>query len=236
MRKLLLHICCAPDQTVAVERTVADYEVTGFFSNSCIEPKGEYYHRLAEAKKLAKMQGIEIIEDDYLPNAFLELAKGLEKEPERGKRCLKCIEYRLRRTFEQAKERGFALFATTLTVSPHKDADFINKFCQDLAWGSEVEYLPTNFKKQDGFKRSVELSKHQGLYRQDYCGCRFSLKEKQERDKIRAEQENKKVKIESDIELESKRFIDPAFVPPGAFFKPSETVSRRFRKGDKFKK
>ncbi len=230
MKKLLLHICCAPDQTVAFERTGEEFEVTGFFSNSCIEPQGEYFKRLASSRRLAEIQGIELIEDEYLPNAFLALAKGLEKEPERGRRCLKCIEYRMRRAAETAGERGFDIFATTLTVSPHKDADFINRVGAELADEFEVEYLPSNFKKQDGFKRSVELTKKLGIYRQTYCGCRFSLRDKKERE---AERENAKER-ETDEAYKNRKFsvVDEsnAFgAPPGAFFKPKDAVSRRFK-------
>ena len=133
MKRLLLHICCAPDQTVAFERTVDEYEITGFFSNSCIEPQGEYFKRLDEARKLADIQGMNLIEDEYLPNAFLLEAAGLENEPEKGRRCDKCVAFRMRRTVEEAKKRGFDIFATTLTVSPHKKADFINKLGNELA-------------------------------------------------------------------------------------------------------
>ena len=233
MKKLLLHICCAPDQTVAVERTLDEYDVTGFFSNSCIEPRGEYYKRLDDVKYLANLQGIELIEDEYYPNAFLEISRGLEKEPEKGKRCLKCIEYRLRRTAEWAKRDGFYIFATTLTVSPHKDAEYINKVGAELAWEFDIEYLPTDFKKKDGFKRSVELSKKLGLYRQNYCGCRFSLKQKKERDKQRAEEEAAKAAEKTSQTGQSlkPKAIDPALAPPGAFYKPPDLVSRRFKRG-----
>jgi len=231
MKRLLLHICCAPDQTVAVERTIGEYQVTGFFSNSCIEPDGEYRRRLDNSQHLGSEQGIEIIEDEYLPEEFHELSRGLEKEPERGKRCLKCMAYRLRRTALKAKELGFDCFATTLTVSPHKDAEFINKTGEESAWELDMEYLPTNFKKQDGFKRSVELTKKLGIYRQDYCGCKFSLRDKKQREKLREQAE---ADAEADLESETKpqKKIEPAYVPPGAFFKPKDQVSRRFKTGN----
>jgi predicted adenine nucleotide alpha hydrolase (AANH) superfamily ATPase len=227
--KLLLHICCAPDQTVAVERTAEEYQVIGFFSNSCIEPRGEYYKRLEDARKLADIQSIELIDDEYLPEAFLALAKGLEKEPEQGKRCWKCFEYRMRLTAEKAKNSGFDKFATTLTVSPHKDADFINQTGEALAWELDIEYLATNFKKQAGFQRSVELAKLYGLYRQNYCGCRFSLAEKKKRLEAQAI-----AKIDTTKSAPKEKLIDPNTIPPGAFFKPKDAVSRRFKK--EFKK
>lgn len=234
-KKLLLHICCAPDQTVAVERTIGEYEVTGYFSNSCIEPKGEYFRRLENVNFLAGIQGIELVEDEYFPNSFLDISRGLEKAPERGKRCVKCIEYRMRRTAERAKELGFDIFATTLTVSPHKDAEHINKYGAELAWEFDIEYLPTNFKKEDGFKRSVELSKKLGIFRQNYCGCRFSLRDKKIRDKERAERESELADMEiegQDVPFENRKY-EPDYVPPGAFFKPSDAVSRRFKGKDK---
>ena len=239
MKKLLLHICCAPDQTVAFERTREEFQVTGFFSNSCIEPRGEYYRRLADAKRLAEMQGMELLEDEYFPNSFLELSKGLEKEPERGRRCLKCIEYRLRRTAEAAALNGFEYFATTLTVSPHKDADFINRKGTELALEFDIEYLQTNFKKQDGFKRSLELSAEMNLYRQDYCGCRFSLRDKLERQKQREDEafvkgEGETEAVKTNKRLSAKDKIEYNF-PPGAFFKPEDQVSRRFRGKDRKK-
>jgi predicted adenine nucleotide alpha hydrolase (AANH) superfamily ATPase len=200
-------------------------QVSGFFSNSCIEPRGEYYKRLEDARKLAKIQGIELIEDEYLPESFLSIAKGLEKEPERGKRCLKCFEYRMRLTAEKAKALGFDKFATTLTVSPHKDADFINRTGEKLAWEFDIEYLATNFKKQAGFQRSVELSKQYGLYRQDYCGCRFSLAEKKKRLEAEALAE-----IEAGTTTPRTKIVNPETIPPGAFFKPQDAVSRRFKK------
>jgi len=229
-KKLLLHICCAPDQTVAVERTIEEYQVTGFFSNSCIEPDGEYRRRLDNAEYLAGTQGIDFIADDYLPEEHLELSRGLEKEPERGRRCLKCIAYRLRRTALKAKELGFDCFATTLTVSPHKDADYINKTGEELAWEYEIDYLPTNFKKQEGFKRSVELSKKLGIYRQDYCGCRFSLRDKKQRLKHQEPADGEGLEESESASKQQQRSLAEA-VPPGAFFKPRDQVSRRFKMG-----
>ena len=233
-KKLLIHICCAPDQTVAVERTKEEFDVTGFFSNSCIEPDGEYRRRLDHAYYLAEIQGIPLIEDDYFPDSFLELSKGHEKDPEKGKRCDKCVEYRLRRTAAKAAELGFDIFASTLTVSPHKKADFINKTGEELAWEFDIEYLPTNFKKQDGFKRSVELSKKLGIHRQNYCGCRFSLRDKKIRDKEKFELEAENAAIEDDklpSDDGSIQRIDPKFAPPGAFYKPQDQLSRRFKTG-----
>ena len=233
-KKLLLHICCAPDQTVAVERTVDEFEVTGFFSNSCIEPRGEYYHRMDDAKYLANLQNIELLKDDYIPHAFLNISRGLQNEPEKGKRCLKCIEYRMRRTAETAKMQNFDIFATTLTVSPHKNADYINEIGEKLAWEFEIEYFHTNFKKKDGFKRSLELSEKLGLYRQNYCGCRYSLQQKKARESAGSE-ETVTEPTESDSHEQSPpvKKKTEIILPPGAFYKPKDLVSRRFKKGKK---
>jgi predicted adenine nucleotide alpha hydrolase (AANH) superfamily ATPase len=241
MRKLLLHICCAPDLTIAYERTCAEFEVVGFFSNSCIEPRGEYYKRISDVKHLAKIQDIEILEDEYSSEAFLALTRGLEHEPEKGRRCKKCIEYRLRRTAERAKSEGFDLFATTLTVSPHKDAKFINETGTKIAFEFDLEYLATDFKKQDGFKCSVELSKKLGLYRQQYCGCRFSLAQKRERqtqieaqtEVTEAEKSSAKIEVANIKVAVAKGEI---VLPPGAFFKPQDQVSRRFKMSPGYKK
>lgn len=223
---------------MAYERTVPQYNVVGFFSNSCIEPRREYFKRLDAVRKFAGSVGMELVEDEYDPDGFLLLAEGLEKEPEKGRRCLKCIDDRMLRTMRRALDTGFDKFATTLTTSPRKDAGYINEAGAKLAWDYEIDYLQTNFKKQDGFKRSVEISKILGLYRQDYCGCRFSLKQRQEQKRLKAERE---AELEKGMPTEyaetvdgdsSSQGTDPNIgAPPGAFFKPAADVSRRFKSG-----
>jgi predicted adenine nucleotide alpha hydrolase (AANH) superfamily ATPase len=178
VKRLLLHICCAPDATVGVERLSPDYDVTLLFHNPNIYPAEEYHKRFDAAKQLTGTLGIGLIEGDYDTEAWLDAVRGLEDEPEKGRRCETCFKERLRTTARIAREKGFDVFAAVLTVSPHKDAALINRLGARAAEEYGVEYLPTDLKKKDGFKRSVELSRLHGLYRQDYCGCEFSLRKK----------------------------------------------------------
>jgi predicted adenine nucleotide alpha hydrolase (AANH) superfamily ATPase len=172
---LLLHVCCAPDATVGFERLGKDWNVVGYFFNPNIYPSEEYAKRLEDFLRLGDLMGVETRVGEYCDEEWYEVIKGWEDEPEGGKRCKLCFRYRLRNTAELAQQGGFDAFATVLTVSPHKDAEKINDFGKALGEEFQVEYLATNLKKQDGFKRSVEMSKQFGLYRQNYCGCEFSL-------------------------------------------------------------
>jgi predicted adenine nucleotide alpha hydrolase (AANH) superfamily ATPase len=169
MKTLLLHVCCAPCSTAAIERLAGTWDVTLFFSNSNISPESEYEKRLSEARKVSRAMGLPLVEDKYDHHSWLESIKGLESEPEKGKRCEKCFEYNLSRASTYAIENEFEAFTTTLTISPHKDSAVIFKIGKNLG-----HFLDENFKKKDGFRRSLELSDKQGLYRQDYCGCEFS--------------------------------------------------------------
>ena len=173
-KKLLFHICCAPDATVVVERLRTDYEITGFFYNPNIHPKQEYQLRVKEVEKLASQMDFPLKIGPYDVDRWFSLIKGLEEEPEGGKRCEICFYTTLQATAELAANLEFDLFTTVLTVSPHKNADLINKLGKDIAEEYNVSFLPANFKKKDGFKRSIELSKKYNLYRQNYCGCVFS--------------------------------------------------------------
>lgn len=179
MTRLLLHICCAPDATVGFERLTSDFDTVGFFYNPNIHPRVEYDKRLDALKTVSEVAGFPFIEGHYDTSNWYERIEGLEEEPEKGLRCEVCIRMRLRATARMAKERGFDFFAAVLTVSPHKDAAMINRLGEQAADEFGVEYLPTDFKKKDGFKRSVELSKKYGLYRQNYCGCEYSQKQKE---------------------------------------------------------
>lgn len=178
---LLLHACCGPCSTTALERMCRQYNVTLFFYNPNIAPQEEYSHRMNEAKRLvcefAKVAPVTFVEGSYSPEIYLNYVKGLETAPEGGARCTKCFKLRLRESAKYAIEHGIPEFSTTLTVSPHKNAELINSIGNQIALDSNgaVSYLPSNFKKQDGYKRSIELSKQYGLYRQNYCGCLFSL-------------------------------------------------------------
>lgn len=167
--RVLLHVCCAPCSTHAIAVLKEGADVTLFFSNSNIFPYEEYSRRLHELKRIAKELDVKMIEDKYDHNAWLQFVKGLEGEPERGKRCLKCFEFNLIRTGAYAKRNGFDYFTTTLTISPHKNAEDIFRIGKDLG-----NFLAIDFKKNEGFKHSVEMSKKLGLYRQNYCGCEFS--------------------------------------------------------------
>ena len=175
-KKLLLHSCCAPCSTRALELLADAFQLTVYYYNPNIEPRAEYEHRLAEQARLLAMKGIPLVEGEWDPAPFLARAKGLEAEPEGGARCFLCYEMRLSGAAMYAKENGFDYFATTLTVSPHKDARKLNEIGFRLAEEMGVAFLPTDFKKRGGYQRSVALSRAYGLYRQDYCGCRYSVR------------------------------------------------------------
>ena len=173
---LLLHACCAPCSSHTL--TVLDryFRIMLYFCNPNIAPQEEFDFRLAELKRLVCEMGLDIpvIEEEYDSAPFYELAKGLEELPERGERCKKCIAFRLRKAGAKAKELGCEMFTTTLTISPHKDCAFINECGAQIQDECGVPYLFSDFKKHDGYKHSIELSKQYGLYRQNYCGCVYS--------------------------------------------------------------
>jgi hypothetical protein len=167
--RLLLHICCGPCAGQAVERFRADYAVTGFFSNSNLAPPEEYARRLAAARQLSRALSFPLVEDAYDHGAWLESVRGLEAEPERGRRCERCFAFNLGRAARHATAGGFDAFTTTLTTSPHKDSGVI------LRIGSEWErFLAADLKQGAGFRRSMALARELGLYRQRDCGCEFS--------------------------------------------------------------
>lgn len=167
--RILLHICCAPCSTHSIEVLKQNNEITLFFYNPCIYPKEEFNKRLENAKILAKEYNLKLIIPKYDHNEFLNYIKGYENEPENGKRCLLCYEQRLKKSAEYAKLNRFDNFTTTLTISPHKNSKKIFEIANKLR-----RFLEIDFKKKDGFKHSVELSKKYRLYRQSYCGCEFS--------------------------------------------------------------
>ena len=185
---LFLHSCCAPCSSYCLEYLSKYFRITVFYYNPNITASMEYRLRVAEQKRLIEALNekeghhlIDFVEGDYEPASFLEVAKGLEDCPEGGERCFKCFDLRLRETARLAKERGANYFATTLTISPLKNADKINEIGQNLAGEYGTPWLPSDFKKKEGYKRSIELSKEYDLYRQDYCGCAFSKREAEER-------------------------------------------------------
>ncbi|MBQ8606086.1 MAG: epoxyqueuosine reductase QueH [Clostridia bacterium] len=172
--KLALHSCCGPCSSYVIEYLSQYFDITVFFYNPNIHPNAEYEHRLSEQKRLCEIMNIPMIDCDYLPDDFFNFVKGLENEKEGGQRCTKCFEMRLDYTAKKAKQNGFALFATTLTVSPHKNAPLINGIGESISKKYDIKWLPSDFKKRSGYLRSIRLSEQYELYRQNYCGCVFS--------------------------------------------------------------
>ena len=172
---LLLHSCCAPCSSACLERLKDKFKITVLYYNPNIDEEEEYEKRKAEQIRFLKETGwAEFLDCDHEKEAFEEMAKGLENEPERGKRCYQCYALRLSKTAQIAKEMGFDYFATTLTLSPHKNADWLNEIGEKEGGRYEVNYLFSDFKKQGGYYRSTALSQEYGLYRQDFCGCKYS--------------------------------------------------------------
>lgn len=172
--KLLLHSCCGPCSSSVIERLRDYFDITVIYYNPNIEPKEEYEKRKSEQLRLLNELGIKFMDIDYLNNEYHEKVKGYENEPENGLRCSLCFELRLDKTASKAKENNFDYFGTTLTVSPHKNSKIINEIGFKLEEKYGVKFLLSDFKKEDGYKRSIELSKKYDLYRQDYCGCLYS--------------------------------------------------------------
>jgi len=175
-KKLLFHTCCAPCSGFLVRYFSVDYQVAIYFDNSNIYPKAEYQKRLQEAKRYFEKQKISFIAVEYNHNDWLKFISGLENEPERGKRCEKCYLYRLENTARYAKENNYDIFASTLAISPHKNANKLNEIGEALSEKHGVEFLAGDWKKQDGFKKAMELSHQEGFYHQNYCGCEFSIR------------------------------------------------------------
>ncbi len=181
-RKILLHSCCAPCSTAVIERLAEFYDITVLYYNPNIFPETEYLKRKGEQIRFLKILNekypqfaVEMLDCDYESEKFYEAVRGLEREPEGGARCPVCFRLRLEKTAEVAKKSSFDLFGTTLTISPHKNAEQINSIGEALQNKHDIKFLRANFKKGDGYKRSIELSKELGIYRQNYCGCEFAL-------------------------------------------------------------
>ena len=173
-KKLLLHSCCAPCFCGCFERLIKHFDLTVYFYNPNIDSEEEYNLRLGEQKRLCESLGINFIGEPFDSAPFYEKTSGLEREKEGGARCEKCFNLRLLATAKIGEEKGYDYFATTLTLSPLKNATLINGIGENLAKKFNIAYLPTDFKKNGGVARSVELSKEHNLYRQNYCGCSFS--------------------------------------------------------------
>ena len=178
---LLLHACCAPCSSAVLERIGNYFDITIFYYNPNITNEEEYKKRIEEMKKFIRVFNtkypIKLEEGNYDPMEFFDITKGLEKEPERGKRCYKCYKLRLEETARFADKLGFDYFCTTLTLSPHKNSNWINEIGEELNNNYNSTYLYSDFKKKNGYKRSIELSKEYDLYRQNYCGCIYSKKD-----------------------------------------------------------
>ena len=194
-KTLLLHACCGPCSSACLERLYPDYDITVFYYNPNITDEGEYRMREEEQKHFlqrwqpeGKPTGIAAISGRYDPREYYTCVKGLEQEPEGGARCRACFLLRLEETAKQAAALGFDAFDTTLSVSPYKNSKVLAEIGQSLAETYGVAYLAGNYKKQDGYRRSIELSKEYGLYRQDYCGCEFSKAEAEARRAAKAAQ------------------------------------------------
>ncbi len=172
--RILVHACCAPDALYVFGVLKDSYEVTGFFSNSNIQPRREYELRLDEARRVAAAAGVPLLEDDYDPEGWLRLTRKFKDEPEKGRRCDVCYASRLLRTARRAARDGFDAFTTVMTLSPHKKAAVLNRVGRMFGARLGVRFLESDFKKKDGFKKSVDLSRAHGRYRQDYCGCLYS--------------------------------------------------------------
>ena len=172
---LLLHACCGPCATAVTERIIEFIKPTLYYYNPNIYPKAEYELRLRQLEKVAKHFGVKLICEPYDEVEFFSRVVGLEKEKEGGKRCPSCFSLRLEKTAKRAVEYGYGAICTTLTVSPHKNATLINGIGETIAGENSLTWILSDFKKRNGYLRSVELSEEIGLYRQSYCGCRFAL-------------------------------------------------------------
>lgn len=172
--KLLLHSCCAPCSSYVLEYLSEIFDMTLYFYNPNITEKEEYEKRFLEWKRLCADFPVKVEEGKYEPEKFLEMAEGMEEMPEGGTRCFLCYEMRMREAARVAAEQGADYFTTSLSISPHKNAAKINEIGERLSEEYGVKHLPSDFKKKNGYKRSIELSKEYHLYRQDYCGCIYS--------------------------------------------------------------
>lgn len=186
-KSLLLHSCCAPCSSYVLEYLSNFFDITVYYYNPNIYPEQEFVRRVEEQKKFIgnfkAKNPISFIEGEYQKERFYNISKGLEDENEGGERCTRCYELRLRETAIKAKEGKFDYFTTTLSISPHKNAQRLNSIGKTLEEEYGVKYLYSDFKKKEGFKRSIELSNIYGLYRQNYCGCVFSRNESEKNPK-----------------------------------------------------
>ena len=192
---LLIHACCAPCSSYVLEYLIPYFSITVYYYNPNIAPDKEFEFRLAEEKRLIEelpgAQEIRVVAPPYDHREFLCEVSGLESEPEGGKRCAACFRQRLESAAAYAAENGYDYYTTTLTISPLKNAHLLNEIGNELGEKYHVRFLPSDFKKRDGFKRSIDLSKQYSLYRQNYCGCEFSKAECEAKKNIYSASERK---------------------------------------------
>ena len=179
--RLLVHCCCGPCAAYPFSVLVENFKVEAFFSNSNLNTASEYFKRLEALRLLCARQGITCYADDYEPEGWHKAIKGLENEPEKGKRCTTCYEYRLKRTFEFAKQNNIEYVTTTLTVAPYKDSKTIFEIAGRLSKEYGVRFLELDFKKNNGYVKTKKLAVDNDLYVQNYCGCEFSLLDREQR-------------------------------------------------------
>lgn len=187
--RLLLHACCAPCSSAVLERIAKYFDITILYYNPNITEEKEYQKRLDELQKFIeklKTENIKVLPGKYQPQIFLQMSKGLEHEKERGKRCYQCYRLRLEETAKVAEKLGFDYFTTTLSISPYKNSKWLNEIGEELDKVYHPIYLYADFKKKNGYKRSIELSEKYQLYRQNYCGCIFSKNEQNEKRKLKS--------------------------------------------------
>lgn len=205
--RLLIHICCAPDALYVLSLLQKEYAVTGYFYNPNIHPRQEYELRLSEARKVAAILKVKLIEDIYDDQRWFKMTQKYRDEPEKGKRCDICYAIRLEKAAQKAAEFGFDIFTTVMSLSPLKKADVLNRLGRMFSRRYSIDFLAADFKKKDGFHKSVELSRSHSLYRQDYCGCLFSKKQRQKRakEKLRNVQENNHRCVAFEQQMKARR-------------------------------
>ena len=211
--KLLLHSCCGPCSSYVLEYLSEYFEITVFYYNPNIYPSEEYWYRVDEQKKIIELtkakNPIHMITGEYDVERFYKMAEGMEDVPEGGARCHKCYEMRLREAAKIAKKGGFDYFTTTLSISPHKNSQVLNKIGERVGEEEGVKHLPSDFKKNNGYKRSCEITREYGMYRQDYCGCEFSKRETEERN-LRRDKNNLREKMKEIGENLDKEYMESA--------------------------
>lgn len=176
--KLLLHVCCAPCSTYVIKLLSEEYDITALFYNPNMSDADEYDKRVKELRRFVTeaefAKNTKIVIKEYAPEVFYEMSRGLEDEPERGRRCYECYRLRMEEAASYAKENGFDIFTTTLSISPHKNAGWLNEIGNCLSQKYKIDYMYSDFKKKNGYLQSIQLSKEYNLYRQNYCGCIYS--------------------------------------------------------------